>query len=94
MSRDAWTITKNQKNFNVHVYRRGLILLIISLCISVILGLLMFYYYVLQPERNYYASSGVTFPVQLKAMLEPNLSPDALLPPDPPTDVTTRVIPQ
>ncbi|MCL9683309.1 type IVB secretion system protein IcmM/DotJ [Legionella maioricensis] len=94
MSRETWALIKNKKNFNVHIYRRGLLLVIISLLLSVIIGLLMFYFYVNQPERDYYATSGITPPIKLKSMLAPNASPNALLPPDPPTDDVQRVIPQ
>lgn len=94
MSRETWALIKCKKNFNVHVYRRGLFLIIISLLLNVIIGLLMFYIYVNEPERDYYATSGITPPIKLKSMSAPNASPNALLPPDPPTDDVQRVIPQ
>ena len=94
MSRETWYLIKHNKNFNVHVYRRGLFLLIISLLLSCIIGLLMFYLYIHQPEREYYATSGITPPVKLNAMSAPNETSNALLPPDPPTDDVQRVIPQ
>ncbi len=94
MSRETWALIKNNKNFNVHVYRRGLLLIIISLILSSIIGLLMFYLYVNQPERDYYATSGITPPIKLTSMSAPNASSNALLPPDPPTDDVQRVIPQ
>ena len=94
MSRETWALIKNKKNFNVHVYRRGLFLIIISLLLNVIIGLLMFYLYVNQPERDYYATYGITPPIKLTSMSAPNASSNALLPPDPPTDDVQRVIPQ
>jgi intracellular multiplication protein IcmM len=94
MSRETWALIKNKKNFNVHVYRRGLFLIIISLLLNVIIGLLMFYFYVNQPERDYYATNGITPPIKLTSMSAPNASSKALLPPDPPTDDVQRVIPQ
>lgn len=94
MSREAWSLIKQNKNFNVHVYRRGLIALILSLGISGVLASLMFYFYAHQPEPDYYATSGITPPIQLKGLLAPNMTSQALLEPDPPTDDTPRVIPQ
>lgn len=94
MSREAWGLIKQHKNFNVNVYRRGLVALIISLCLSSIIVFYMFYLYVHLPERDYYATSGVTAPIKLKSMLTPNESSQALLAPDPPTDDVPRVIPQ
>ncbi|BCA94122.1 phosphoesterase [Legionella antarctica] len=94
MSRETWALIKHKKNFNVHVYRRGLFLVMISLSLSSIIGLLMFYIYINEPERDYYATSGITPPIKLKPMLAPNASSNALLPPDPPTDDVQRFIPQ
>lgn len=94
MSREAWTLIKHHKNFNVNVYRRGLAVLTISLIINSILGALMFYEYIREPERDYYATSGITAPVQLKSMPTPNMSSEALLDPDPSSDNDLRVIPQ
>lgn len=94
MSRETWSLIKNNKNFNVHIYRRGLLALIISLCLSVIFSGLIFYIYRNLPERDYYATNGITSPIQLKSMLAPNESSVPLLPDDPPTDDTPRVIPQ
>ena len=94
MSRGTWTLVKNNKNFNVHVYRRGLVLLGISLLLSCFTGLLMFYIYVNRAERDYYATSGITPPVKLNALSAPNASSTALLDPDPPTGNTQMLIPQ
>ncbi|KTD65835.1 type IVB secretion system protein IcmM/DotJ [Legionella shakespearei] len=94
MSRESWRLIKENKNFNVHIYRRGLLILIISLCLSSITGIYMFYLYINLPERDYYATSGVTAPIKLKSMPTPNESSQALLDPDPPTDDSPRVIPQ
>ena len=94
MSRETWSLIKNNKNFNVHVYRRGLWALIIALVLSGIISSLMFLTYITEPERDYYATSGIIPPILLKPMLGPNLSSEALLEPDPPTDDTPRLIPQ
>lgn len=94
MSRETWALIKQNKNFNVHVYRRGLLLLILSLILSCTIGLLMFHIYINQPERDFYATSGITPPIKLSPLLAPNASSKALLDPDPPTDDVQRVIPQ
>jgi intracellular multiplication protein IcmM len=94
MSREAWSKIKYGKNFNVNIYRRGLVALILSLVLSCVFGGSIFYIYMHLPERDYYATSGVTPPVKLQARLTPNESSVALLEPDPPTDDIPRYIPQ
>jgi len=94
MSRETWALIKLNKNFNVHVYRGGLTALIISLCLSAIFGLLLFYIYISQPERDYYATNGMTPPIMLKPLLAPNFSSRALLEPDPLVVPEEKVIPQ
>jgi intracellular multiplication protein IcmM len=94
MSRETWAIVKNNRNFYVHIYRNGLFLLLMSLGLCCVLSVILFYMYYIQPERDYYASNGITPPVQLQSMLAPNSSSQALLEPDPPTDDAVRVIPQ
>lgn len=94
MSHDTWVLIKNNKNFNVNVYRRALTLLIASLFLSAILGVLMFFIYINQPERAYYATSGIAPPVELQSRATPNDSSTALLPVDPPTNKIQKAIPQ
>lgn len=94
MSHETWTLIKKSKNFNVRMYRRGVLLVMISLVLSCIIAFLIFYVYLHQPERDYYATSGMTPPIKLNSMANPNASSQALLPPDPPTDEMQRVIPQ
>ncbi|WP_298626810.1 type IVB secretion system protein IcmM/DotJ [uncultured Legionella sp.] len=94
MSRESWLLIRQNKNFNVNIYRRGLVALILSLILSGIIGAYIFYIYINLPERDYYATSGVTPPVKLKSMPTANESSEPLLEPDPPTDDVPRVIPQ
>ncbi|MFI4918088.1 MAG: type IVB secretion system protein IcmM/DotJ [Legionellales bacterium] len=94
MNRETWTLIKRNKNFNVNVYRRGLIALDLSLLLSCIFVLLLFYKYINLPERDFYATSGITAPVKLKALSVRNLSSVALLEQDPPLGNLTRNIPQ
>lgn len=94
MNHEGWNLIKNSKIFNVHMYRRGLLALIISLVLSGFMGILLFYKYVTEPERDYYATSGITPPVKLTSMSTPNMSSRALLEPDLPGDLEEKVIPQ
>jgi intracellular multiplication protein IcmM len=94
MSREAWLLIKDNKSFHVHMYRRGITLLILSLILSGIFAALIYYLYRHLPERDYYATSGVTSPIELKALTAPNESTTPLLEPDPPTDEVEKVIPQ
>lgn len=94
MSRQAWGVLKRTKNFNVSIYRRGVGVLLFSLGINCILGLLLFYFYLHQPPRDYYASNGEAPPIPLKALPEANQSAQALLEPDPPSETLEKAIPQ
>ena len=94
MNRETWNLIKNNKNFNVHIFRRGLFVLVASLSLSCIITLLLFYVYITEPERDYYATDGVTPPVKLNSLLARNLSATALLAPDPPSDLSEKLIPQ
>ncbi|MFT4058652.1 MAG: type IVB secretion system protein IcmM/DotJ [Legionella sp.] len=94
MNRESWNLIKSNKNFDVNVYRRGLIVLILSLILNTILGLLLFYIYITVPERDYYATNGVTPPVKLTPMASANMSSTALLAPEPPPDNVEKMIPQ
>ncbi len=95
MSSNTWALIKSHKNFHVHIYRRGLAILLCSAALNCILGVALFYVYISEPEPDYYATSGITPPVALNALLEPNWSAQALLEPDPPdSDDNLRAIPQ
>ena len=94
MSRETWALIKQDKNFNVNVFRRGIIALIVSLGLTCIIVLLMFYTYIREPEPDYYATNGITPPVMLHSMAAANESSTWLLPPDPPNDNSEREIPQ
>ncbi|KTD67790.1 MULTISPECIES: type IVB secretion system protein IcmM/DotJ [Legionella] len=94
MSRETWGLIKGSKNFYVNSYRRGLTTLIISLLLNCIFGVLIAYIYLTEPERDFYATSGIAPPIQLQPLLAPNYSSNALLPPDPPAENEDKVIPQ
>lgn len=94
MSRETWNIIKDSKLFYVRTYRRGGTWLVVSLCLNLLMGLTIYYLHLHQPERDYYATSGIIPPIELKAMAEPNYSATPLLPPDQTSDDEQRVIPQ
>lgn len=94
MNREKWDLIKNSKMFNVNILRRGLMALIFSLTLSLAFALLLFYMYLTEPERDYYATNGETPPLKLKMLTSPNMSSQALLEPDPPTEEENRLIPQ
>ena len=94
MSRNTWSLIKQAKNFNVRIFRVGLAMLTVALLFSATFAVLIFYVYIRQPERDYYATSGIAPPVQLKSMMTPNMSSHALLDSDPSTENDFRAIPQ
>ena len=95
MSRETWGTIKQSKLFYINTYRRGLTTLIISLLLSCLFGLLIIYVHVTEPERDFYATSGVTPPIMLQPLKAPNYSSQALLPPDTrPESTEEKLIPQ
>ncbi|CAM2748351.1 Component of the Dot/Icm secretion system. inner membrane protein [Legionella steigerwaltii] len=94
MSRETWELIKSSKNFYVNSYRRGLITLILSLILNCIFGVLIAYIHLTEPERDFYATSGIAPPIQLQPLSAPNYSSNALLPPDPPAENEDKLIPQ
>ncbi|RUR12247.1 type IVB secretion system protein IcmM/DotJ [Legionella sp. km772] len=94
MSKETWALIKQNKSFNKNAYRRGLTFLIFSLFLNIGLGVLISYIHLNEPPRDFYATSGVTAPIQLNPMDEANQSSQPLLDPDPPTDDRERIIPQ
>ena len=94
MGRENWNKVKNSKFFYVRTYRFAGQCLMISLGINLVFGLLVYYIYLSRPEPNYYATSGITPPVELRSLDEPNKGATALLPPDPVDINNEKVIPQ
>jgi intracellular multiplication protein IcmM len=94
VSREEWTLTKEHKRFNVRNYRGGVKYLLISLLLSTGMIVLIYYMYLHIPERDYYATNGITPPVKLNSLMAPNMSSNALLDPDPQSDEVQKVIPQ
>ena len=94
MGRSTWAQIKLSKHFNVNVYRRALSVLIFSLLLSVLIIILISYMYLHEPERDYYATSGITPPIKLQSRATPNMTSQPLLGADPPMDDEQRAIPQ
>lgn len=94
MGHQSWSLIIGQKWFNIRVYRKGLLTLIVFLILNGLLALLICYFYLKWPEPDYYASNGSTPPVQLQARLTPNESDQALLEPDPPIVNEEKTLPQ
>jgi intracellular multiplication protein IcmM len=94
MSRGNWNRIKQSKLFYVQSYRKVMTLILVSQVINVILCLLITYFHLHQPARTFYATSGVTSPIQLSPIDTPNYSAEALLPPDPINDDGPKVIPE
>jgi intracellular multiplication protein IcmM len=72
-----------QKGFYVRLYRSCVGFLLFSLLLNGLLLVGIFYEFSTRPEPDFYSTNGVTPPVILKAMLQPNYSSKALLKADP-----------
>ncbi|KTD19362.1 Component of the Dot/Icm secretion system. inner membrane protein [Legionella lansingensis] len=94
MTRGTWDTIKSSKGFYVRTYRKGIKWVIVSLTINLFLTLAIYYVHFNEPERDYYATSGITPPVKLTPLDKPNYSSTPLLEPDPVNEDETRVIPQ
>jgi intracellular multiplication protein IcmM len=94
MSRVSWDVIKRSKGFYINSYRLGLMALIISMLLNCFFGAMIAYIQLTEPERDFYATSGIAPPIQLKALLTPNYSSSPLLPPDPPAENENKLIPQ
>ena len=94
MSRETWSAIKNSKRFYVNLYRRMGTLLAISVVLSFVLELAIYYVYLSWPDPDFYATSGETPPAQLAPMDSPNYTSDPLLGNDPVTANDLRVIPK
>lgn len=94
MGRETWDTIKQSKAFYIRTYRKGGTFVIVSLLVNLLLSLAIYYVHFHQPNPDFYATSGITPPIQLTALNAPNDSSTPLLEPDPATEDETRVIPQ
>ncbi|MCH9756822.1 MAG: type IVB secretion system protein IcmM/DotJ [Gammaproteobacteria bacterium] len=94
MQREVWRLMIGSKRFYVGTFRFLESMLVLSLLISVLLGVGLFYTYLHMPDRRYYATNGVVPPSELTAMEEPNETSTALLVADPVIDDDEKLIPK
>jgi len=96
VSRGTWTQIRQSNRFYVDTYRRALIALVFSSALSVFLLIAIFHVYFGQPEHDFYATDGVTPPLQLTAMDIPNYSSVPLLANDqePESNVNAKAVPK
>ena len=79
MSRETWRLIRSSKRFYVKTYRAGAKALLVSGLLNVFFSVSIYYAYFSQPEHDFYSTSGVTEPVKLTPLDEPNYSSVPLL---------------
>lgn len=94
MSHEKWNLIKKRKGFYIALYRHLGSVLVIFIALNLILGLCVAKAYFGRPEHQFYATNGVSNPLELTPMDEANMTSVALLPDDPVDDLTEKVIPQ
>lgn len=94
MSRNTWDVIKKSKRFYVKTYRRAGHMLVFSIGINLLLVIAIYYACFSQPEADFYATNGVTAPVELTPMDQPNNTSLPLLANDPESGNENKVIPQ
>lgn len=94
MSRVTWNLVKNSKGFYIKTYRNAGTALAISAILNVLLGIGIYFSYFNQPDRDFYATNGVTAPVGLAALDAPNTSSTPLLARETTQENDLKVIPQ
>ncbi len=94
MGRENWNRIKQSKWFYIQGYRRAGKWLMVSIGINLLLGLMIYYIHLNEPEHDFYATSGIVPPVKLTPLYAPNNSATALLGADPASDENVKVIPE
>ena len=94
MGRSTWNMIKASKFFYIRTYRALITCVLISAGLNVLLCIAVIYAFRHQPATTFYATSGETPPIELKAMNSPNNTSEALLPPDPVDESDIRLIPE
>ncbi|MCP0913194.1 MULTISPECIES: type IVB secretion system protein IcmM/DotJ [Legionella] len=79
MSRETWNLIKNSKGFYINTYRRAGSVLFLSMILNLLLTLAIYYTYFNRSEPDFYASNGITPPVQLTPLDSPNYTSVPLL---------------
>lgn len=94
MARSAWRTIIASRYFYVRTYRRLLFMIMVSLSMSALLGISIAYVYFNRPPRTFYATNGITSPMQLNALEGPNQTANFLLAEEPPSIEAAKVIPK
>lgn len=86
---------KSRKNFYRNLFRRCVFLNMVLGVLGVVQAVLIFFLYISRPEPDYYSTSGVTAPIKLTGLSQPNNGPEPLLKPDLPDEMSEgKTIPQ
>lgn len=93
MSRETWSLVKSSKRFYVKTYRAVSTTLLISCFFNILLSIAIYYTYFDRPERDFYSTDGITPPVALTPLDEPNYTSTPLLASSPNT-VQQKAIPR
>ena len=72
MSRASWNEKKSSKRFYVVLYRRMINFLIVSLILNLGLSILLVNMFSKRPPHAFYATDGITPPMELSARSTPN----------------------
>lgn len=69
-------------------------MIVMSVLLSLVLCAAISYYYFHQPDQRFYASNGITAPIELTPLAAANNLSNPLLPPDPIISDQTKPIPE
>lgn len=95
MGKATWRAIKENNTFYVNMFRRGIVVLLISLGINLLLIVFSALIFLQEGSPEYYATDGIRSPILLKPLNGPNTTSTYLLPPDPITeDESGKVIPE
>lgn len=94
MGREVWYTLRHSREFYIRLYRRGIQCLLISMSINLLLIIGIYYVYFQEKEPDFYATSGITPPIPLRALQGPNFSSSYWLEPDPTNENEEKLIPQ
>lgn len=93
MRRESYEEIKNHKHFYRNCFRNARKFFTLSMAINILLVMGVFYKVITQPLPDFYATNGVTGPIQLTALAEANMSSQPLLPNDVPAEMATKDLP-
>lgn len=94
MSRESWNTIKQSKGFYIRTYRIATTMVGLSLLANLFFGLAIYYVHFHEPPTVFYATSGITPPIKLNPLNQPNYKSTPLLQPSPVEDNEAKAIPQ